>query len=217
MLNIDPIKIGASYEVELADGRVVSTNTVLKGCTLNLVNHIFKIDFMPIELGKFDVIIGMDWLVKHDAAIVCGEKVVRIPYRNKLLTVEGNKGVSRLKVISCMKARKYVERGYHLFLAHVTENKSKEKRMEDVPVIHDFPEVFPEELPGLPPPRQVEFRIDLVPGAAPLARASYRLAPSKMKELSVQLQELLEKGFIRPSLSPWGAPVLFVKKKDGSF
>ncbi|GJT88057.1 putative reverse transcriptase domain-containing protein [Tanacetum coccineum] len=189
MLDIDPVKIGASYEVELADGRVVSTNTILKGCTLNLVNHVFEIDLMPIELGTFDVIIGMDWLVKHDAVIVCGEKVVRIPYGNKMLIVESDKGVSRLKVISCIKARKYVERGCHLFLAHVTENKSKEKRMEDVPVIRDFPEVFPEELPGLPPPRQ----------------------------LSVQLQELLEKGFIRPSSSPWGAPVLFVKKKDGSF
>ncbi|GJX36051.1 reverse transcriptase domain-containing protein [Tanacetum coccineum] len=217
MLNIDPVKIRASYEVELADGRVVSTNTVLKGCTLNLVNHIFEIDLMPIELGTFDVIIGMDWLVKHDAVIVCGEKVVRIPYGNKMLIVESDKGVSRLKVISCIKARKYVERGCHLFLAHVTEKKSKEKRLEDVPVIHDFPEVFPEELPGLPPPRQVEFRIDLVPGAAPVARAPYRLAPSEMRELSVQLQELLEKGFIHPSSSPWGAPVLFVKKKDGSF
>ncbi|GKB54390.1 putative nucleotidyltransferase, ribonuclease H [Tanacetum coccineum] len=89
--------------------------------------------------------------------------------------------------------------------------------MEDVPVIRNFPEVFPEELIGLPPPRQVEFRIDLVPGAAPVVRAQYRLAPSEMKELSVQLQELLEKGFIHPSSSPWGAPVLFVKKKDGSF
>ncbi|GJY04018.1 putative reverse transcriptase domain-containing protein [Tanacetum coccineum] len=217
MLNIDPVKIGASYEVELADGRVVSTNTVLKGCTLNLVNHIFEIDLMPIELGTFDVIIGMDWLVKHDAVIVCGEKVVRIPYGNKMLIVESDKGVSRLKVISCIKARKYVERGCHLFLAHVTEKRSKEKRLEDVPIIRDFPEVFPEELPGLPPPRQVEFRIDLVPGAAPVARAPYRLAPSEMRELSVQLQELLEKGFIRLSSSPWGAPVLFVKKKDGSF
>ncbi|GJV59843.1 putative reverse transcriptase domain-containing protein, partial [Tanacetum coccineum] len=91
------------------------------------------------------------------------------------------------------------------------------KRLEDVPVIRDFPEVFPEELPGLPPPRQVEFRIDLIPGAAPLARAPYRLAPSEMKESSKQLQELSEKGFIRPSSTPWGAPVLFVKKKDGSF
>ncbi|GJU67657.1 putative reverse transcriptase domain-containing protein [Tanacetum coccineum] len=189
MLDIDPVKIDTSYEVELADGRIVSTNTVLKGCTLNLVNHLFEIDLMLIELGTFDVIIGMDWLVKHDDVIVCGEKVVRIPYRKKTLTVKSYKGMSRLKVISCIKARKYIERGCHLFLAHVTEKKLKEKRLEDVPVIRDFPEVFPDDLPGLPPPRQ----------------------------LSEQLRELLEKGFIRPSSSPWGAPVLFVKKKDGSF
>ncbi|GJX60273.1 putative reverse transcriptase domain-containing protein [Tanacetum coccineum] len=217
MLNIDPVKIRASYEVELADGRVVSTNTVLKGCTLNLVNYIFEIDLMLIELGTFDVIIGMDWLVKQDAVIVCGEKVVRIPYRNKVLIDESDKGVSRLKVISCIKARKYVERGCHLFLAHVTEKESKEKPLEDVPVIRDFPEVFPEELSGLPPSRQVEIRIDLVPGVVPIARAPYRLAPSEMRELSVQLKELLEKGFIRPSSSPWGALVLFMKMKDGSF
>ncbi|GKF82006.1 hypothetical protein Tco_0243662, partial [Tanacetum coccineum] len=79
--------------------------------------------------------------------------------------------------------------------------------MEDVLVIHDFPEVFPDELPGLPPPRQVEFQIDLVPGTAPVARAPYRLAPSEMKGLSVQLQELLKKGFICPSSSSWGAPI----------
>ncbi|GJT79822.1 putative reverse transcriptase domain-containing protein [Tanacetum coccineum] len=191
LLDIKQIKIEDSYEVELADGRVVSTNTILKGCTLSLVNHIFEIDLMPIELGTFDVIIGMDWLVKHDAVIVCGEKFVRIPYGNKTLIVEGDKGGSRLKFISCIKAH--------------------------VHVIRDFPEVFLEELPGLPPLRQVEFLIDLVPGAAPVVRAPYRLAPSKMKELSIQLQELLEKGFFRPSSSPWGAPVLFVKKKDGSF
>ncbi|GKD72616.1 putative reverse transcriptase domain-containing protein [Tanacetum coccineum] len=182
MLNIDPVRIGASYEVELADGRVVSTNTVLKGCTLNLVNHIFKIDLMPIEFGTFDVIISLDWLVKHDAVIVYGEKVVRIPYQNKTLIVESDKGVSRLKVISCIKAHKYVERGSHLFLAHVMEKKSKEKRLEDVPVICEFLEMFLEDLPGLPLSRQ-----------------------------------LLEKGFIHPSSSPWGAPLLCVKKKDGSF
>nr|GEU44823.1 DNA helicase [Tanacetum cinerariifolium] len=162
MLDIDPIKIGASYEVELADGRVASTNTVLKGCTLNL----------------------------HDAIIVCGEKVVRIPYESEMI-VKSDNGVSRLKVILCIKAH--------------------------VPVIRDFPEVFPEEFPRLPPPRQVEFQIDLVPRAAPVTRAPYRLAPSEMKELSVQLQELLEKGFICPISSSWGASVLFVKKKDGSF
>ncbi|GKD83127.1 putative reverse transcriptase domain-containing protein [Tanacetum coccineum] len=94
LLDIKPIKIEDSYEVEFADERVVSTNTILKGCTLSLVNHIFKIDLMLIELGTFDVIIGMDWLVKHDAVIVYGEKVVRIPYGNKTLIVEGDKGGS---------------------------------------------------------------------------------------------------------------------------
>ncbi|GKA01990.1 hypothetical protein Tco_0674655 [Tanacetum coccineum] len=123
---------------------------------------------MPVELGIFDVIIGMDWLAKYHAVIVCAEKIVRIPFGDEIL------------------------------------------------IVRDFPEVFPEDLPGIPPTRQVEFRIDLVPGATPVARAPYRLAPSEMKELAEQLQELTDKGFIRPSSSPWGAPVLFVKKKDRS-
>ncbi|GJZ10538.1 putative reverse transcriptase domain-containing protein [Tanacetum coccineum] len=112
-------------------------------------------------------------------------------------------------------------RRFPIFLAHVTakevEDKSEKKRLEDVPIVQDSPKVFPEDLSGLPPTRQVEFQIDLVPGAAPIARAPYRLSPSEMKELSEQLKELSDKGFIRPSSSPWGAPVLFVKKKDGSF
>nr|GEV92139.1 putative reverse transcriptase domain-containing protein [Tanacetum cinerariifolium] len=217
LIDIDPVRLDTSYEVELADGRVASTNIVLKGCTINLVNHLFKIDLMLIELGTFDVIIGTDWLVEQDVVIVCDKKVVHVPYKNKTLVVEGDRGTSRLKVISCIKARKYIERGSQLFVAHVTKREPQEKRLEYVPVIQDFPKVFPDDLPGLPPPRQVEFRIDLVPGAAPVARAPYQLTPSKMKELVRQLQELSEKGFIRPSSSPWGAPVLFVKKKDRSF
>ncbi|GJT17109.1 putative reverse transcriptase domain-containing protein [Tanacetum coccineum] len=217
LIDIKPVELDTSYEVELADGKVVSTNNVLIGCTLNLLNHSFPIDLMVIELGSFDIIIGMDWLSRYDAAILCGEKKVRIPLEGKTLVIEGDRNNSRLKIVSCIKAQKYIEKGCELFLAQVTEQESKEKRLEDVPVIRDFPEVFPDELPGLSPPRQVEFRIDLIPGAAPVARAPYHLAPTKMKELSKQLQELLEKGFIRPSSSPWGAPVLFVKKKDGSF
>ncbi|GJV01887.1 putative reverse transcriptase domain-containing protein [Tanacetum coccineum] len=217
LIDIEPVELDTCYEVELADGKVVSTNNVLIGCTLNLLNRSFPIDLMVIELGSFDIIIGMDWLSRYDAAILCGEKKVRIPLEGKTLVIEGDRNNSRLKIVSCIKARKYIEKGCELFLAQVTEQESKEKRLEDVPVIQDFPEVFPEELPGLPPPRQVEFRIDLIPDAAPVARAPYRLAPSEMKELSKQLQELSEKGFIRPSSSPWGAPVLFVKKKDGSF
>nr|GEZ69517.1 putative reverse transcriptase domain-containing protein [Tanacetum cinerariifolium] len=94
---------------------------------------------------------------------------------------------------------------------------SDEKRLEDIPVVREFLEVCPEKLPGLPPVHQVEFQIDLIPRAAPIARAPYQLAPLEMKELSNQLQDLAVKGFIRPSTSPYGAPVLFVENKDGSF
>nr|GFA22431.1 putative reverse transcriptase domain-containing protein [Tanacetum cinerariifolium] len=167
--------------------------------------------------GHFDVIIGMDWLSKNDAAILCGEKKARISLKNKALIIEGDRNQSRLKIISCIKARKYIDNGCELFLAQITGTVSKEKRVEDVPVICDFPEVFPEDLPGLSPPRRVEFHIDLIPGATPVARAPYRLAPSELNELSEQIKELSEKGFIRPTSSPWGAPVLFVKKKGGSF
>ncbi|GJS92510.1 hypothetical protein Tco_0799478 [Tanacetum coccineum] len=128
---------------------------------------------------------------------------------------------SRLNIISCTKTQRYLLKGYHVFLAHITikeaEDKSKEKQLEEVPIVQDFLEVIPEDLPGIPPARQVNFRIDLIPGAAPIARTPYQLASSEMKEWSDQLKELSDKGFIRPSSSPWGAPVLFVKKKDGSF
>ncbi|KAJ9544154.1 hypothetical protein OSB04_023861 [Centaurea solstitialis] len=116
-----------------------------------------------------------------------------------------------------MKLRSHLRKDCVAFMAHVVDKEVKEKRIKDFPVLRDYPEVFPEELPGLPLHRQEEFHIDLVPGAAPVAKSPYRLAPSEMQELSNQLQELLDKGFIRPSSSPWGAPVLFVKKKDGSF
>ncbi|GKC63137.1 putative reverse transcriptase domain-containing protein, partial [Tanacetum coccineum] len=167
----------------------------------------------------------MDWLSKYHVVIDCAEKIVRIPWGNETLIVHGdgsNQGNgTRLNIISCTKTHKYLLKGHHVFLAHVTmketEDKSGKKRLKDVPIVRDFPKVFPEELPGLPLTRQVEFQIDLMPGAAPVARAPYRLAPSEMKELSEQLQELSDKGFIRPSSSPLGAPVLFVKKKDGSF
>ncbi|GJZ33791.1 putative reverse transcriptase domain-containing protein [Tanacetum coccineum] len=225
LLDITPDTLDVSYAVELADGRISETNTILRGCTLGLLGHPFNIDLMPVELGSFDVIIGMDWLANHHAVIVCDEKIVRIPFGDEVLIVQGDRDgkgeKSKLSIISCTKTQKYIKRGCPIFLAQVTkkeiENESEEKRLEDVPTVRDFPEVFPEDLPGLPPTRQVEFQIDLVPGAAPVARAPYRLAPSELQELSTQLQELSDKGFIRPSSSPWGAPVLFVKKKDGSF
>ncbi|GJZ00083.1 putative reverse transcriptase domain-containing protein, partial [Tanacetum coccineum] len=172
---------------------------VVTGCTLNFLNHPFNIDLMPVEMGSFDIIIGMDLLSKYRAVIVCAEKIVHIPFGNKILIVHGD----------------------GIFLAHVTtkkaEDKSNEKRLEDVPIVWDFTEVFSEDFSGIPPAREVEFQIDLIPGVAPVARAPYRLALFEMKELSDQLKELSNKGFIRPSSSSWGALVLFVNKKDGSF
>ncbi|GKC38899.1 putative reverse transcriptase domain-containing protein [Tanacetum coccineum] len=224
-IDITPTALDHYYDIKLADGRIIGLNTILRGCTLNFLNHPFNIDLMPIELGSFDAIIGMDWLAKYQAIIVCADKIVRIPWGNETLIVHGdgsNRGnETRLNIISCTKTQKYLLKGCQVFLAHATtkkaEDKSEEKRLEDVPIVQDFPDVFPEDLPGLPPTRPVEFQIDLIPGAAPVARAPYRLAPFEMKELSEQLKELSDKGFIRPSSSPWGAPVLFVKKKDGSF
>ncbi|GJW25860.1 putative reverse transcriptase domain-containing protein [Tanacetum coccineum] len=168
-IDITPTALDHYYDVELADRRIIRLNTILRGCTLNILNHPFNIDLMPVELGSFDAIIGMDWLVKYQAIIVCAEKII-------------------------------------LFLANVTtketEDKSEKKRLEDVLIVRDFPDVFPKDLPGLPLTRQVKFQIDLIPSAVPVARAPYRLAPSEMKELSKQLKELSDKGFIRPSSSP---------------
>ncbi|GJS93346.1 putative reverse transcriptase domain-containing protein [Tanacetum coccineum] len=216
LINIIPTTLDHGYDVELADGRIIWVNTLIRGCTLNFLNHPFNIDLIPVEMGSFDVIIGMDWLAKYHAVIVCDEKLVHVPFGDKILIFHGdgsnNGHESRLNIIPCTKTQKYLLKGYPVFLAHVTtkkaEDKSKEKRLDDVPIVQDFPEVFLEDLPGISPTRQVEFQIDLIPGAAPVARAPYRLAPSEMKELLDQLKELSDKGFIRPSSSPWGAPVL---------
>nr|GFB59982.1 hypothetical protein [Tanacetum cinerariifolium] len=124
----------------------------------------------------------MDWLVKYHALIVCDEKVVRIPYGDEVLMIQGDdynvKSKSKMNIISCTKNQKYIQKGCQVYLAQVTskkaEDKSEEKRLEDVPIVREFPKVFPEDLPGLPPARRVKFQIDLVPSVAPVARASVR-------------------------------------------
>ncbi|GJQ90061.1 putative reverse transcriptase domain-containing protein [Tanacetum coccineum] len=139
-----------SYDVELADGKIIDVDTIIRGCTLNFLNHPFNIDLIPIELGSFDAIICMDWLSKYHVVIFCNEKIVRIPYGNEVLIVRGDRS-----------------------------------------------DVFPEDLPGVPPTRKVEFQIELVPRAAPVGRAPYKLAPLEMKELSNQLQGVSKKGIYK--------------------
>nr|GEV18913.1 putative reverse transcriptase domain-containing protein [Tanacetum cinerariifolium] len=221
LINITPTTLENHYDIELADGKIIEVNTIIRGCTLNFMNHPFNIDPMPVPLGSFDVTIRMDWLTKYHGVIICDVKIVRVPFGREMLNFQGNKDnqreESRLNIISCTKAQEYLSKGCDVFLAHVTMKEAKDKsegmRLEDVSIVRDFHE----DLPGIPPARQVEFQIYLVPGAAPVARAPYRLPPSEMKELAEQLQELSDKEFIRPSSSPWGSLVLFIKKKDGSF
>ena len=115
-----------------------------------------------------------------------------------------------------LQANKLMGKGCPAYLVYLNKEEKDERKLEEVDIAREFPDVFPDTLPGLPPDRQVEFTIDLEPGSAPVSKAPYRMAPKELDELKVQLQELLDLGFIRPSVSPWGAPVLFVKKKDGT-
>ncbi|GJS47237.1 putative reverse transcriptase domain-containing protein [Tanacetum coccineum] len=193
LIDFVPTPLDNSYDVELADGKIVGIYTIIQGCTLYFLDHPFYIDLMPVELGSFEVIIVMDWLRRCHVVIICDEKLVQVPYGNETLTFYGNESSnereSRLVVISYSKAQEYMAKGCQVFLAQISakkeEDKSEGKQIKDVPIIQDFPEVFPEDLPGLPLARPVEFQIDLIPGAAPFLTL--------------------------------GSPGLVRKKKDGSF
>ncbi|KAJ0429009.1 putative nucleotidyltransferase, Ribonuclease H [Helianthus annuus] len=174
-----------------------------------------------MQLRSFDIIVGMDFLRENHAEVMCFDKMIQFSLANgDLLCVYGETASKGLKIMSCVQASMYLRKEYRAFLANIIvaeKEKKRKTKIREVPVVREFLQVFPDNLPGLPPNRDIDFRIDLIPGANLVAKAPYRLAPSEMRELLNQLQELLEKGFIRPSTSPWGAPVLFVKKKDGSF
>ncbi|GKC31328.1 putative reverse transcriptase domain-containing protein [Tanacetum coccineum] len=198
LLGIEPSELGFRYEIKIASGQLVEIDKVIKGCRLEIEGHVFDIDLVPFGHGSFDVIIGMDWLSNHKAEIICHEKVVRIPLLDgKVLRVLGERPEEKPRLLMSAKA--------------------SDKKQKEIIVVRDFPEVFPDDLFGLPPVPKIKFRIELIPGATPVAKSPYRLAPFELEELSGKLKDLQDKGFIRPSSSPWGAPILFVKKKDGTF
>ncbi|KAD2126026.1 hypothetical protein E3N88_41805 [Mikania micrantha] len=210
-------KIDQVFDVETAIGKMTRVTEAIDDCYAEIGGHRFPVRLFLITIGGFDVVLGMDWLAKYEANIVCRRKMICLRAMDgSSVTVYGDKAMYAPKIISMIKADVMMRRGCVAYLAYVIEERMDMRTIDDVPVVCNFPDVFPEELPGLPPEREIEFQIDLVPGAQPVAKAPYRLAPNEMKEMMTQLQELLDKGFIRPSVSPWGAPVLFVKKKDGS-
>ncbi|RVX22738.1 Retrovirus-related Pol polyprotein from transposon 17.6 [Vitis vinifera] len=197
-------------------GDSVVASRMLRNCIVMIGYREMPVDLVLLDLQDFDVILGMDWLASYHASVDCFEKRVTfsIPGQPKF-SFEGKHVDRPLRMISALRASSLLKKGCQGFLASVMSNES-DLKLEDIPIVKEYPDVFPEDLPGLPPEREVEFTIDLVPGTGPMSKAPYRMAPVELKELKVQLQELLDKGFIRPSVSPWGAPVLFVKKKDGS-
>ena len=207
-----------SYVLEVSTpmGECLVTDEVLRACDVLICDRVLPADLVVLPMHDFDVILGMDWLSKYNALVDCRKKLVTfsVPNMPKFI-FEAIPSVGTIRVISYVKARKLLRRGCTGFLASVLDTTKELPKLESVPVVREFPNVFSPEY-EMPPDREIEFSIDLLPGTTPISKAPYRMAPAELKELKAQLQELLDRGFIRPSVSPWGAPVLFVRKKDGS-
>ncbi|KAJ0705064.1 putative nucleotidyltransferase, Ribonuclease H [Helianthus annuus] len=215
-LNLPLTALRQIFTVETAEGNSVNIDNVLQERKIELFGHKFSANLLPMKLAGFDVELGMDWLVANHARILCDKNSVEIRTpTGEVILITGDRPRKPLKFISVMKLASYSRKQEMVYMISVIIN-TKSKELQDIPIVSEYPDVFPEELPGLPPNREVEFRIHLIPDTTPIAKAPYRLAPTEMLELKKQLDELLSKGFIQPSSSPWGAPVLFVKKKDGS-
>ncbi|KAL0551236.1 hypothetical protein IC582_010322 [Cucumis melo] len=214
-LEVEPLHHVLS--VSTPSGECMLSKEKVKACQIEIAGHVIEVTLIVLDMLDFDVILGMDWLAANHASIDCSRKEVTFnPPSLASFKFKGGGSKSLPQVISAIRASKLLSQGTWGILASVVDTREADVSLSSEPVVRDYPDVFPEELPGLPPHREVEFAIELEPGTVPISRAPYRMAPAELKELKVQLQELLDKGFIRPSVSPWGAPVLFVKKKDGS-
>ncbi|KAL0536899.1 hypothetical protein IC582_025862 [Cucumis melo] len=214
-LEVEPLHHVLS--VSTPSGECMLSKEKVKACQIEISGHVIEVTLIVLDMLDFDVILGMDWLAANHASIDCSRKEVTFnPPSLASFKFKGGGSKSLPQIISAIRASKLLSQGTWGILASVVDTREADVSLSSEPVVRDYPDVFPEELPGLPPHREVEFAIELEPGTVPISRAPYRMAPAELKELKVQLQELLDKGFIRPSVSPWGAPVLFVKKKDGS-
>ncbi|MCQ7285371.1 reverse transcriptase domain-containing protein, partial [Salmonella enterica] len=209
-------KLPMPLEVEIGNNKSFIVCDVCENCKMNIDDEEYAIDLIPMSMGEFQVVVGMDWLSRYHAKVVCFRKEIKLTSPSgKQVTIYGEKGGNPV-ICTMLEAHKLMKHGCKAYMVYASETEKEPLKIENVPVVRDYEDVFPEELPGIPPEREVEFGIELIPGAKPVAKAPYRLAPSELQELMSQIQEFLDKGFIRPSVSPWGAPVLFVKKKDGS-
>ena len=186
-----------------------------QSCVINIVGRELFADLILLHMRDFDVILGIDWLSTYHAIVEFFEKrvIFHIPGQSEFY-LEGDTKVKPLSIIFALQASNMLKKGCSGFLAYMINSEATNEKLEDIPIVREFSNVFPEELPSLPPDREIEFSVELLPGTGPISKAPYRMAPAKLREL--KLQDLLDKGFIRRRVLPWGAPVLFVKKKDGS-
>ena len=202
-------------------GGSLEVRVVYRECDVSIGGYSLPADLILLDMTDFDSILGMDWLARHHAILDCRKKRVTLNLPGTpQLVFQGDRPTSPVSIISCLQAHSILRKGGEAFLAYVSEvgqgEVSDVVELDGIRAVRDFSDVFPDDLPGLPPQREIDFAIELAPGTEPISKAPYRMAPAELKELKEQLQDLLDKGFIRPSVSPWGAPVLFVKKKDGS-
>ena len=216
-IKFQPELLPHDLSVVVSSGESLSSQWVYCSCGIDIKGTTLPVDLVLLKMPDFDVILSMDWLSLQHAWMDCFKKrVIFCRPDQPELCFKGERKVKPLQIVSSILAKMILRRNAVGYLAYVIDTKASEVKLKDIPVIREFPDVFPKELLGLLPDREVEFSIDLLPGTGPISKAPYRMAPTELRELKVQLQELLDKGFIRPSVSPWGAPVLFFKKKDGS-
>ena len=203
--------------VSVPNGDTMISERIVPGSRLVIQNKDFPADLIVLGIHDFDIILGMDWLSRHRATLDCYKKEVRLVRPEEPgMIFRGIRREIAPSLINAMTASKMLRKGCQGYLAFVVDRRQEGTRLEDIPIVKEFPDVFPDDISGLPSDREIEFVIELVPGTEPISIPPYRMTPAELKELMAQLEEFLSKGFIRHSTSPWGAPVLFVNKKDGS-
>ncbi|XXG69581.1 hypothetical protein AAC387_Pa06g2405 [Persea americana] len=199
-------------------GRIVVCELYVPQCDVLVGEVAMVANLFVLAMNDFDVIFGMDWLAKYRACLDCFCKIITFKVNEAIASVlfEGTQKRFDTRLVLALKAERMMHSGCEGYIAFISEKKPVQE-LGNIPVVCEFPDVFPNEVPGLPPTREVDFTIELMPGTAPISKAPYRMAPLELYELKKQIHDLLDKGLIQPSVSPWGAPVLFVKKKDGTF